>query len=124
MDVPAKFSDYRFNSGDSVAGRTRLMHFAQYSIAFCSRPETASDVITDRFVRPIVLDKYVKCRDLCFNHSREIAPETVGSGIFDSFFAIRPEVVSGVIYGAAIGWVGMNILVKFGDCRSNRSRWG
>ena len=31
--------------------------FGQYSIAFCSRPEAASNVIFGRMVTPIVFDK-------------------------------------------------------------------
>ena len=34
----------------------------------------------------------------------------------------RPEVVSDVISGANVGQVDMDVLVKFGDSRSNRSR--
>ena len=36
-------------------------------------------------MRAIVLDKFVKFRDPCLNRSREIQPEAVGIGIFDSF---------------------------------------
>ena len=42
-----------------------LRSFKQYFIAFCTLPESASDAISDSFVRLIVLDKYVKYRDPC-----------------------------------------------------------
>ena len=45
-------------------------------------------VISGRFGRPTVLDKCVKFHDPCLNHSREIPPEAVGGGIFDSFFSL------------------------------------
>ena len=35
---------------------------------------------------------------------------------------LRPEVVSAVISGVAVGWVGVDVLVKCGDSRSNCSR--
>ena len=39
------------------------------------------------FLGPVVLDKCVQLRDHSLNHSREIPPEVVGGGIFDSFFS-------------------------------------
>ena len=47
----------------------------QYLIAFCSQPAAASDVMSGRFVRPIVPDKCVKFSDHCFNHSPKIPPK-------------------------------------------------
>ena len=44
----------------------------------------ASDVISGWFVTPIVPNKCVKFRDPCTNRSREIPPEAVGGGVFDS----------------------------------------
>ena len=39
---------------DSLASQTRFTHhFWQYLIAFCNRPEAASDVISGRFVEPL-----------------------------------------------------------------------
>ena len=72
----------------TLSGQTRFATFVQYLIAFCSRPEALSDVISSRFVRPIVLNKCLKFCDPCLNHFREIPPEAVGGGIFDSFFPI------------------------------------
>ena len=58
----------------------------QYLIAFGSRLEKASSVISVIFVVPIVLDKRVKFRDPQLNRYREIPPEAVGGGIFEVFF--------------------------------------
>ena len=49
-----------------------LRTFVQYSVAFCSRPETASDVMSGKFVGPTVHDKCVKFRDSRSDHSRDI----------------------------------------------------
>ena len=68
---------------DPLAGRTRLCTLLQYFIAFCSRPEAASEVISGRFLRPIVPDKCAKFRDPCSTRSREIPPGAVGGGTFD-----------------------------------------
>ena len=65
-----------------------LRTFVQYLITFCSRTEAAGDVLSGRFVGPIVLDKPVKFCGPTLNRSREIPPEAVRGGIFDSFFAI------------------------------------
>ena len=40
-----------------------LRTFALYLIAFCSRPEIASDVISGKFLDPVVQDKSVKFHD-------------------------------------------------------------
>ena len=66
-------------------------------IAFCSLPGAASDVISGRFVGPVVVpDNHVKFGDPRSNRSRDIS-ETVRGGIFDSFiccYSFRPEVVT------------------------------
>ena len=49
-----------------------LRTFVQYLNAFCSWPDTASEVLSGCFVRTIVDDKRVKCRDPRLNRSREI----------------------------------------------------
>ena len=62
------------------------------------------------------LDKLVKLRDPCLNFSREIPPEAVGGGIFDSFHDnFRPEVVSDVISGGAVEHVGVDVHVEYVD---------
>ena len=58
----------------------------RYSITFSSRLEAASDVMSGNFVRLVVLNKAVKFRDPRLNHSREIRPNVVEGGIFDSGF--------------------------------------
>ena len=49
-----------FNS----AGRTRITHFVQYLVAFCSRLDSASDVISRVAVDDVGTDVLVKCDDL------------------------------------------------------------
>ena len=72
-----------------LSDRTRFFRtFVQYLIAFNSRPEAASDIISGKFGRPIVLDKCIKLCCPRLHGCREILPETVGSGIFDGFHAI------------------------------------
>ena len=51
--------------------------FVQYLITFCSRPETASDVISGLFVGMIVPEKPVTFRDPRLNLSQAIPPEAV-----------------------------------------------
>ena len=50
------------------------------------KPDVVDDVISSRFVRAIVPDKYVKFRDPCFKSSEEIQPKAVGCGIFGRFW--------------------------------------
>ena len=57
-----------------------LHTFVQYLIAFGSRREATSGVISDRFVRLIVADKSMKFRDPRLNRSGEIRPEAVIRG--------------------------------------------
>ena len=68
----------------------------QYLMAFSIRHEVANDVMSRKFLRPIVPDKGVKFRGTYLNRSREIPPKAVGSCSFDSFFRdnFRPEAVS------------------------------
>ena len=76
----------------------------QYSNAFCSRLETASDVMSSTFVGPVVPNERVKFRDPRFNRSRRIPPDAVEGGIFDVSFRdnFRPEVDSDVISGVDV----------------------
>ena len=63
IDVRAKFGDSILNSCRIIRlwpTRPALRSFVQYLIAFCSQPETASDIIFSRFVGPIVPNKPVK----------------------------------------------------------------
>ena len=96
---------------DSLSGRP-----VQYLMAFRSRPEATSDVISGTFVAPIVLDKCVKFRDPCYNRYREIPLEAAGGVIFVSFFALtsdRKYIDNDVI---------SDVRVKFDDSRSNGFR--
>ena len=88
MDVPTCFGDCGLNSGRIIRLFILLRTSVQYLIAFCSQPEAISDVIHCAFVGPIVLDKCVKFRGTSLNHSREIPPEAVVGGIFDSSFFV------------------------------------
>ena len=67
---------------------------------------------------------FFKFLDPCLNRLREIPPEAVGGGIFDSFFRynFRREVGNDVISGMAVDYVGMDASVKFGDSRSRDIR--
>ena len=71
------------------------------------------DVIRGTFVRSIVSDKPLKFRD----HFREIPPESIGGGIFDSYFRynLLPEVDTDVISDVAV-------VCRCGFYRSNGSR--
>ena len=95
----------------------------QYSIAFCSQVEAAIDVISSEFVMMIVPDKAVKFRDLGLNSSRKFRPKAIGDDICGCLFYdnCRPEVYVDVISGVVVQWVSVDVLVKFGDSRSNRS---
>ena len=106
---------------DSLSGRTVLRNFVQYLIAFCCQPEATGGVISGRFVRPVVFDKCVQFRDHRLNRFREIPPETVVRGIFDSFFRynFRPEVDNSVVSSTAVR---VDVPVKFDDSRSNGFR--
>ena len=96
----------------------------QYLIALCCRTETASDVVSGRFVLPVVRDKRVKFRDPRLNCSREIPPEAVGGVIYGRLSIVdnfRPEAATDVISGAFVDPIGMKVRVKFDDSRSNHS---
>ena len=88
MDVRVKYDDSMLNSGRIIRLRPLgpiLRTIVQNLIAFSSRPEAASDVISGTVVGPIVPDEPVKFGDTSLNHSLKIPPEAIGGGIFDSF---------------------------------------
>ena len=60
-----------------AAGPVLRITFVQNLIAFCSGPEATGDVISGRFMGPVVPDNRVKFGDPHVNPSREIAPEAV-----------------------------------------------
>ena len=84
-----------------------------------SRPEAGGDVISGRFVGPVVLDKYVKFRDPSSN--REKFPTKRYFRQFFFHYNFRQE-VDDVISGVAVDNVSMDVPGKFGDSRSNGFR--
>ena len=61
---------------DSLASRTRFTHlFCAVLVGFCSRPGATSDVISGRFVGPVVSNNCVKFGDPRLNLSQEIPLE-------------------------------------------------
>ena len=127
MDVCVKFGNYRLNSGRIIRlskSRPFFQTVAQYFVAFCCRPEAASDVMSSSFVGAIIRDKDAKFRDPYLNRSRQIPPEAVGRGSFDDFVRdnFPSKVGSDVLSGVAVESVGTDVLVKLCDSRSNHSR--
>ena len=60
---------------DSLPGRTSFTHhFCADFNCICSRPEATSDVLSSKFVGPVVADKWVKFGDPRLNRSRENPP--------------------------------------------------
>ena len=112
-------------SFNSLLAAPVLRTFVHYLISFCSRPETACDVIFDKFVRLTVPSECVKFRDPRSNRSGEIRPNAVRCGIFShfaNFDKCRPEVAGDVTSSVALDCVGMNVCAKFGDSRLNGGR--
>ena len=70
---------------DSLAGRIRFTYFCALFNDIFSILETASDVISGRFVGPIARHMLVTFSDPRLYHSREIPPEAVGGGSFGLF---------------------------------------
>ena len=106
MDVRAKVGDSRLN-GNRIIRISDLpdqFHTLLCStvIAFCSRLEASSS-----FVRPIMPDKYAKCRDPRLKGAGEIRPKVVVvvGIIFEVFFHnnFSQEAVSDVISSVAVG---------------------
>ena len=72
MDVPASFGDSSLKTLVKEDPFCALLCRMQDLLAFCNRPEGAGDVISGKFMRPIVLDRYITFRDPCLSRSREI----------------------------------------------------
>ena len=90
LDIHVKFGDSTLNSyptlcHGSVVLRTLRTCVQYLIIAFCSRPEPASDVISGCFVGPIASDKPAKLSGPRANHFGEIPPEAVGGSISTVF---------------------------------------
>ena len=71
---------------DSLSGLARFAYVYAVFKAFCSLLEAISDVISGKFVGPIVLDKCVKFRDPCLNRSRDIPPE---AALFSTVYSLQ-----------------------------------
>ena len=132
-DVPASLGDSRLSSGRIIRLVDQSDPFCALSCGIYSSCILQLTGSTQRLATsypaycewPIVLDKHVKFRDPCLNRSREIPPEAVADGILRQFFHnnFRLEVVTDVLSGVAVDHVGVDILVKIGDSRSNGSRY-
>ena len=70
------------------AGRARFTYFCAVLNYINSQLETASNVISGRFVGPTVHDKHVKFRDPRLNRPQEIPPKP-SDGAFSTFFELR-----------------------------------
>ena len=94
-----------------LARRTRFTHHFS--------PEATSDVISSRFVGTVIPDNRGKFGNPCINLSREIPPEVILDGIFDSFFrcSFRREVASDVLSRMADQDVDVDVCANFDDCR-------
>ena len=86
----------------------------QHLVAFCNRPEGASDVISGRIAWPREVCKIWSSSPEPFsrNSARSRQKQYFGQ-CFRYYF--RPEVCNDVISGAAIDYVGMDVLVNVGD---------
>ena len=100
------------------------MHFCAVVSYILQPTGKASDIISGRFVAPDCRNMPLKYRDPRLNRSREVPPEVVGGVIFGGFFRddFRLEVVSDVMSGTGVEYLGVEVFVKFGDSRSNGSR--
>ena len=107
---------------DSLAGLARFTHhFLQYLIAFCSRPEASSGIISGSNVCHVGVDVLVKFGDVLEKYDIE----ALGGGIFDrllNFDNCQPEEGSDVRSRANIDQNGVKVCVTFCESGSNRSR--
>ena len=97
--------------------------FVKYLITFCSRPKAVSDVISGTFVgrlSSISVSNFVVLAETVLE---KLHHKTVGGCILDTFrYNFQLEVDNDVISGVAVGNIGMDVHVKFGDSRSNGFR--
>ena len=110
---------------DSLPIAPALRTFVRYLIAFCSRQEAASDVVSGPFVRPIVPDKLINYRDPRLNRCQEIRRKAVGYGIFISFSKLdkcRSDVAGDVISASSLECVCVNVRAKLGISMLNSGR--
>ena len=85
--------------------------------------EAFGDVIYGSIVGPIALDKHVELMLIARKTSKKLHPKALEAP-FSTVFChnFRPEADSDVISGAIVEATGMEVRVKFGGSRSNRSR--
>ena len=76
IDIPYNFPTYLMQTKPSHAAFSAV----SFSLDKCQK-EAAGEVISGKFVGPVVLDKYVKYNDPSLNRSWEIPPKAVGGGI-------------------------------------------
>ena len=105
---------------DSLAGGPVLRTFVQYLIAFCSRPETASDVISGRFVGSIVPNKHVTNLVIVAKTALEKFHLKLSKAAFSTVCRdnFQPDVGCDVISGMHVEKVGVDVRVNLGDSRS------
>ena len=89
--------------------------FVQYLIAFRSRPEVSSDVISSANVRQHGVNAPVKFGDFSSNASRDIQERSPSDWAFSHFDNCQPEEVSDVISGMVNQDIGMDVCANFGD---------
>ena len=96
----------------------------KYLITFSSLPEVTNEVISRRFVRPIVLDKVLKfvifTRTVLGKFHQKLSEAVISTVLFRYNF--RPEVDNYVVSGVAVDYDDVDVRLQFGDSRSNGSR--
>ena len=108
---------------DSLVDRTCFTHYSAIFNCILQPSGKASDVVKGKFVGPTIQDKHVKFRDSLKQFSRN-STRSKGRRLFRRVFRdnFRQETVSDVISGEDVEYVGVHVLVKFGDSRSSYSR--
>ena len=106
------------------AGPVLRITFVQYLIAFCSRLEATSDLISGRFVGTLIPNNRVKFGDPLARTFLEKFNRKPSESAFSTDFrgSFRPEVVSDVISGRIVDPTSVKLHIKFGDSMSNFSR--
>ena len=92
INLHVKFGGSMLKSGRIIRllSAPALRNFAQYLITFCSRLEAASDVISGRIARPIVVDKRVKLCHPCLKRSRELPSKPLEAAFSTRFSRSLP----------------------------------
>ena len=107
MDVRATFCESGLNRTRIILLFGRPDPFT-YLIAFCSRPEATSDVISSRFVGPVVPDNRLKFGDPRINLFDQFRMKPCEAAFFTVFCSsFRPEVYSDVMSGVVVDPTGV-----------------